>query len=77
MKEFPRHKKFWNDLGIGGNKKLYDSLVATSNKVLDLLDVLCTNHAEQRVFGYLKSLIGNMGLDQKLCLYCQENNHQF
>ena len=57
------HKKFWSELGICGIKKLYDSLVATPDKVLDLLDVLCTNHAEQRVFGYLKSMIGNMGPD--------------
>jgi len=57
------HKKFWSELGICGIKKLYNSLVATPDKVLDLLDVLCTNHAEQRVFGYLKSMIGNMGPD--------------
>lgn len=42
---------------------MYDSLVATPDKVLGLLDVLCTNKTEERVFGYLKTLIGNMGSD--------------
>ena len=50
-------------MGINGIKKLYDSLGATPDKVLDILDVLCMNHAEERVFGYLKSLIRNMGPD--------------
>ena len=57
------HKKFWNDLGISGIKRMYDSLVATPDKVLGLLDVFCTNKTEERIFGYLKSLIGNMGSD--------------
>ena len=39
------------------------SLIATPDKLLDLLNVLCTNKAEEESFGYLKLLIGNMGSD--------------
>lgn len=58
-----QHREFWKDLGINGIKKLYDSLVATPDKVLSLIDASCANKAEERILGYLKSLIGNMGAD--------------
>jgi len=58
------HKRFWEDLGISGIKKLYDTLTATPEKVLSLVEGFCSSKAEERVFGYLKTLIGNMGQNE-------------
>ena len=46
-----QHREFWKGLGVNGINKLYNSLVATPDKVLGLLDAFCVNLAEERVFG--------------------------
>ena len=43
----PAHRELWKGLGINGFKKLYDSLVATLDKVLSLLHVFCTNESQE------------------------------
>ena len=58
-----QHREFWKGLGVNGIKELYDTLVATPDKVFGLLDAFCANQAEEKVFGYLKSLIENTGAD--------------
>lgn len=57
------HKRFWKELGVDGIASLYDSLTATTEKVLEELDCDTTNEAERRVFGYLTTMIGNMGIN--------------
>ena len=54
------HRCFWKKLGVEGVAKLYASLTVTNDKVLDELDCDFANPAEERVFGYLTTMIGNM-----------------
>ena len=60
------HKPFWTEFGIDGINGLYTSLTVTSDKILKIIDGDCRNPSEERVLGYLTSLIGNMGTND-LC----------
>jgi len=55
------HRKFWKNLGVDGIACLYNCLTVTNDKVLDLLCCTCKSPAEERVQGYLITLIGNLG----------------
>ena len=44
-----------------GIQKLYSLLSVSRSKVLSLLDCQCLSAAEERVYGYLMTMIGNMG----------------
>ena len=57
------HKKFWKDLGVNGIAHLYNNLTVTNNKVLALLCYNCKSPVEERIKGYLTTLIGNLGAD--------------
>ena len=58
-----KHKKFWKDLGVNGIAHLYTCLNVTNDKVLSLLCYDCTSPIEERIMGYLVSLIGNLRTD--------------
>ena len=57
------HKKFWKDLGVNGIAHLYNNLTVTNDKVLALLCYDCKSPVEERIKGYLTTLIGNLGAD--------------
>lgn len=57
------HKLFWRELGVDGISRLYTSLTVTTKKVLEKIKCDCMNCAEKRVFGYLITMIGNMGVN--------------
>jgi len=57
------HRNIWKGLGINGITCLYNQLTATNDKILALLNFTCKSPAEERVQGYLITLIGNLGPD--------------
>ena len=57
----PEHRGFWERLGVVGIQKLYSLLSVSRSKVLSLMDCQCLSAAEERVYGYLMTMIGNMG----------------
>ena len=57
------HKPFWRELGIDGINSLYTSLSVSVEKVLQILECDAMNHAEECVFGYLTTMIGNMSVN--------------
>lgn len=58
-----QHKSFWIELGVDGISELYTSLTVMPEKVLKMLSCASANSTEERVFGYLTSMVGNMGVD--------------
>ena len=56
----PDHSGFWERLGVAGVQKLYYSLSVTRSKVLSLLNGQCYSAAEEHIYGYLTTMIGNM-----------------
>ena len=56
----PEHRNFWERLGVAEIQRLFISLSVTRRKVLSIIDCPCTNPAEERVHGYLMTMIGNM-----------------
>ena len=55
------HKGFWKNLGTGGICNLYSLLSVTSEKVIDCLECSeFSNCMEEKVFNYLKTMIGNI-----------------
>ena len=53
------HKKFWKDTDVNGIACLYKCLTVTNDKVLALLSCNCQSPVEERINGYLITLIGN------------------
>ena len=58
-----QHKFFWLELGVDGIGELYTSLTVNTDKVLKMLSCAGVNEAEERVFGYLTTMVGNMGVN--------------
>ena len=58
----PDHSGFWERLGVAGVQKLYYSLSVTRSKVLSLLNGQCYSAAEERIYGYLTTMIGNIAI---------------
>jgi len=57
----PEHRGFWKKLEVSGIQKLYSSLSVTHSKVLSMVDCQCYSAAEEHVYGYIMTMIGNMG----------------
>lgn len=53
--------EFWNQLCIA---QLYFSMTMDMNKILLALQCDSSNQAEERTFGYLHTMIGNMGTNE-------------
>ena len=58
----PEHRGFWERLGVVGIQKLYSLLSVSRNKVLSLLDCQCLSAAEERVYGYLTTMLETWGV---------------
>ena len=58
----PEHKRFWETQGVQGIQQLYLSLSLSRQKILSLIHCQCKSPAEERVYGYLRSMIGNMNI---------------
>lgn len=58
-----KHRKFWIEMGVDGISSVYACLTVTSDKILSVLESDPRNPAEERVYGYLTSMIGNMGVN--------------
>lgn len=58
------HREFWNQLCIEGIAQLYFSMTMDMNKILLALQCDSSNQAEERTFGYLHTMIGNMGTNE-------------
>lgn len=55
------HSPFWNNLTVQDVQSLYKSLTVTASRVLGILQFPdTTNAAEERILGYLSSMVGNM-----------------
>ena len=59
----PLHTKFWNKFVLNCLHTLYISLVASTEKILQVLKCEPMNENENRVFGYLQQFIGDMKPD--------------
>lgn len=57
------HKQFWRELGIDGISSLFSHLAVTPEKVLSIITCVCENPAQERVLGYLRTMIGNMNIN--------------
>ena len=59
------HLTFWRDKSVDGICSLYKSLAVSAHKVIDILKVAhISNAAEERIYGYLVEMIGNMPEEQ-------------
>ena len=57
-------RAFWSQLSIEDLYSLYCSLSGTPGRILDLMEEpIFMNPAEERVYGYLRDLIGNFSVD--------------
>lgn len=59
----PQHMPFWRMLGVDGIVNLYITLSVSVEKVRNILYCDCVNPAEVRIFGYLTTMIDNMGVN--------------
>ncbi len=59
------NKSFWKKMGINGISGVYESLTVNSEKVLKTLECLGQeNVAEEQIFSYLTTMIGNMSINE-------------
>lgn len=67
----PKHRKFWKQQSTDKIRELYEKLTISSRKVLSLINFpqFCTVQ-EQRVCGYLRTLIGQLSMEDLRHLMC-------
>ena len=56
----PEHKCFWSNKSVTDLFRIVVALVATPHKVLHSLQAVLTSSTQERVFGYLCQMIGDM-----------------
>jgi len=56
------HKQFWETEGVQGILNIYSSLSISRQKILSLLKCQCNSPAEERVYGYLQSMVGSLSV---------------
>ena len=60
-----KHCQFWSRMSISELHEIYNALSVSSSRVLSMIeDPKCLNENQERVFGYLKLLIGNMNVEE-------------
>ena len=60
-----KHCGFWSKMSIVELHDIYNALSVSANRVLSMLeDPKCLNENQERIFGYLKLLIGNMNVEE-------------
>ena len=58
----PLHQPFWREIGVSDVHKIYLSPTVNLKKILSLITSEPSNKNEQRVLGYLETMIGNLSL---------------
>lgn len=56
------HKAFWTELGIDGISRLYSELTVSAEKILKIIECEAENPGEERIYGYLTTMIGNLNI---------------
>ena len=60
-----KHYQFWSKMTIGELHDIYNAQSVSSNRVLSMIEnPKCLNENQERIFGYLKLLIGNMNVEE-------------
>jgi hypothetical protein len=58
-----QHRDYWQRLGVNGIVDILTSLTVSPEKVRSLFHCDCASPAEERIFGYLITMIDNMGVN--------------
>ena len=60
-----KHCHFWSRLSIDELHGIYKALCASSSRVLSMIeDPKCLTQNQERIYGYLRMLIGNMNIEE-------------